>query len=82
MVQPPDGFLFDVTVGYALKDGVTVMLNDLKIDALYGGRSGAAVGVDAIRFQVPVTLPDSPFLPVKIRINGQESNTVFLPISR
>jgi uncharacterized protein (TIGR03437 family) len=82
VVQPPDGFLFDETAGYTLKDDITVMLNDLKIDALYGGPSGAAVGVDAIRFQVPVTLPDSPFLSVKILIHGQESNTVLLPVTR
>ena len=80
--QPPDGFLFDETAGYTLKDGVTIIVNGLTINALYAGRSGAAVGVDAVRFQVPATLPDSPFLPVKIRINGQESNTVLLPISR
>jgi uncharacterized protein (TIGR03437 family) len=82
VVQPPDGFLFDETAGYALKDSVTVMVNDLAIDALYAGRSGVAVGVDAVRFAVPATLPDAPFLSVKIRINGQDSNTVFLPISR
>jgi uncharacterized protein (TIGR03437 family) len=82
VLQPPDGFLFDETAGYTLQDGVTVVAGDQVIDAIYGGRSGAAVGVDAIRFQVPSTLPDSPFLPVKIRISGQESNTVFLPVSR
>ena len=63
-----------------LKDGVTIIVNDLTINALYAGPSGAAVGVDAVRFQVPATLPDSPFLPVKIRINCQESNTVLLRI--
>lgn len=80
-MQPPDGFLFDESAGYSLKDGVTIVVNDLAITTLYAGRSGAAVGVDAVRFQVPAPLPDSPFLPVKIRINSQESNTVLLPIS-
>src|SRR6266508_4426269 len=32
------------------------MLNDLTIDTLYAVRSGVAVGVDAVRFQVPGTL--------------------------
>jgi uncharacterized protein (TIGR03437 family) len=80
--QPPDGFLFDETAGYVLKDGVTLIVNDLTIKTLYTGRSAVAVGVDAVRFQVPENLPDSPFLPVKIRINGNESNTVLLPILR
>jgi hypothetical protein len=37
--------------------------------------------VDSVRFQLPANLPDAPYLPLKIRINGQESNTVLLPIS-
>jgi len=82
LLPPPDGFLFDETTGYALKDGVSIIVNDLTIDALYAGRSGAGVGVDVVRFRVPANLPDSPLLPMKIRINGQESNTVLLPVSR
>jgi uncharacterized protein (TIGR03437 family) len=82
IVQPPDGFLFDETAGYALKDSVSIIVNDLTIDALYAGRSDAGVGVEVVRFRVPSNLPDSPLLPVKIRINGQESNTVLLPVSR
>jgi uncharacterized protein (TIGR03437 family) len=82
IVQPPDGFLFDETAGYALKDGVSIVVNDQTIDALYAGRSGAGVGVDVVRFRVPANLPDLPLMPVKIRINGQESNTVLLPVSR
>ena len=82
VLQPPDGFLFDETSGYVLKDTVTVVLNDVTLDALYAGRSIAGVGVDAVRFQVPATLPDSPSLTLKIRVNGQESNTVLLPVAR
>jgi uncharacterized protein (TIGR03437 family) len=82
LVQPPDGFLFDESAGYALKDGVSITVNDLTIDTLYAGRSGAAVGVDVVRFRVPANLPDLPLLPVKIRVNGQESNIVLLPVSR
>ena len=79
---PPDGYLFDESGGYALADEVTVLIgDDSTATALYAGRSGAAVGVDAVRFQLPANLPDAPYLPVKIRVNGQESNRVLLPIS-
>ena len=80
---PPDGFLFDESAGYTLVDDVTVVMGDGSSTAspLYAGRSGVAVGVDSVRFQLPANLPDAPYLPLKIRINGQESNTVLLPIS-
>jgi len=82
VLQPLDGFLFNEADGYALKDDVAVIVNDLTIKPLYAGRSGAAVGVDVVRFQVPATPPDSTFVSVKVRINGQDSNTVRLPVSR
>ena len=79
---PPDGFLVAESSAYALVDSVTVVAGDAtNIDALYAGRSAAGVGVDAVRFQLPNSLPDSSFLPVKVRINGQDSNSVLLPIS-
>jgi len=59
-----------------------VIVNDLTADVLYGGRSGVAVGVDAVQFKVHSNLPDVPFVAVKIRINNLESNTVLLPVSR
>lgn len=79
---PPDGFLLDESSGYTLVDPVVVIVADNSgLDPLYAGRSSVAVGVDAVRFQVPAGL-DSPLVPVRIRINGKESNTVFLPISQ
>jgi uncharacterized protein (TIGR03437 family) len=80
--QPPDGFLLDEAAGYTLVDSVRLVAGDAILNALYAGRSSAGVGVDAARFQLTGVLPDSRFLPVKITVNGQESNTVLLPISR
>jgi uncharacterized protein (TIGR03437 family) len=83
LVTPPDGFLLDEGPAYSLVDRVTVVLGDDTIlDPVYAGRSGVAVGVDAVRFQLPAELPDSPSLAVRIRINDKESNTVLLPIAR
>ena len=82
VVLPPDGYLLDEGSGYTLVDAVTVLANDTAVSALYAGRSSAAVGVDVVRFQLPAVLPDAPFLTIRIRINGQESNTVLLPIGR
>jgi uncharacterized protein (TIGR03437 family) len=82
VIQPPDGFLFDENAGYSLADTATVLAGDgIALDVLYAGRSGFGVGVDAVRFHVLANLPDSSLLPVKLRINAQESNTVFLPVT-
>ena len=80
--QPPDGFLFDESSGYTVKDDVAVIVDDTTVNPTYAGRSGAAVALETVVFQLPATLPDTLLLPVKIRVNGQESNTVLLPISR
>jgi uncharacterized protein (TIGR03437 family) len=82
-IQPPDGFLLDEGLGYTLADPVTVLVGEnAGIAPLYAGRSSVAVGTDAVRFQVGSSLPDSAFVPVRVRVNEKESNTVFLPISR
>lgn len=82
-VRPPlDGFLFDESAGYTLADSVSVLLgNDTLVETLYAGRSAMGVGVDAVQFQVPLNPSDS-LLPVKIQVNGQESNVVFLPVAQ
>jgi hypothetical protein len=59
-----------------------VLEDDSQVYPVYAGRSGAAVGVEAVRFQLPAILPDKPLLKVRIRIAEQDSNTVLLPISR
>jgi len=80
---PPDGFLLGDNAGYALVDAVEVAMGDsTSVKPLYAGRSGAAVGVDAVRFQLPAGTSTSSLIPVLIRINSKESNTVFLPVSQ
>jgi uncharacterized protein (TIGR03437 family) len=81
-MTPPDSFVFDENAGFTLVDPVTVVVGaDQTVDTIYAGRSAAGAGVDAVQFQLPANLPDTPFVPVKIRINGRESNTVLLPVA-
>jgi uncharacterized protein (TIGR03437 family) len=80
---PPDGYVLDEAAGYTLVDAVTVIAGDSEVSQIgYAGKSGYGAGVDVVQFRVPAILPDAPYLPVKIRINGRESNTVLLPIVR
>jgi uncharacterized protein (TIGR03437 family) len=79
--EPPDGFILESSV-YRLIDPVRVMVGDVDIDPLFAGKSGAGVGVDAVRFRMPLDLPSSKTIAVKITVNGRESNTVLLPVAR
>jgi uncharacterized protein (TIGR03437 family) len=78
---PFDGFWFDEAAGYTIADPVIVVAGEREIEPLYAGRSRAGVGVDAVQFRVPPPTPGSSFLAVKIRVNGQESNIVYLPVA-
>jgi len=80
--QPPDGYVVDQSGAYTLLDSITVIAGDgTTIDPVGVGKSGLAAGLDRVTFQVPSNLPSAPLLPVKIRVNGKESNSVLLPIS-
>jgi uncharacterized protein (TIGR03437 family) len=80
-ITPFDGFSFDETAGYTIADPVTVIAGELEIEPLYAGRSRAGVGVDGVQFRVPPATPGSSFVAVRIRVNGQESNIVYLPVA-
>jgi uncharacterized protein (TIGR03437 family) len=83
VMTPPDGFVFDESAGYVLADAVSVMTGDsTMVTPLYAGRSGAGVGVDAVRFQVPANLPAGSMIPITVQVNNTQSNTVFLPVSQ
>jgi uncharacterized protein (TIGR03437 family) len=82
-IPPLDGFLPEEGSVYPLVDPASVVIgDDLLLDPLYAGRSQVAVGTDAVRFRVPVSLPETPFLPVRIRVVDKDSNSVLLPISK
>ena len=77
---PPAGFILDESAGYRAADPVSVVVGETSLEALYAGRSGAGAGVDFVRFRLPDRLPDTPFVKIRIVVNGRESNTVQLPI--
>jgi uncharacterized protein (TIGR03437 family) len=79
---PPDGFLLDEAAGYWLADSVGLNVGSSAVEVLYAGRSSAGVGIDAVQFRVPVPSngEQSTSLPVAITVNGQQSNTVLLPV--
>ena len=78
--QPPDGFAVPESPVYTLLDPVEAFAADLPLEALWAGASPGRVGVQAVRVRVAAELPDAPAFPIKVRINGRESNTVMVPL--
>jgi hypothetical protein len=73
----------DEAAGYTLADRVAVVFeDDSQLVPDYAGRSAAGAGIDAVRFQLPSSLPDTPLVKIRIRSGDRESNSVLLPFSR
>ena len=78
--QPPDGFPVPESPVYTLVDTVEVLAADIALEPLWAGAAGGRVGVENLRIRITPELPAATVLPVKVRINGHESNTVLLPL--
>jgi uncharacterized protein (TIGR03437 family) len=77
--QRLDGFALPANPTYHLTDGATVLVGDASIDAESGFAVPGRVSVDAVQFRLNDTVP-SGNASFHVRINGQESNTVLLPV--
>lgn len=77
--RPPDGFATPDVPAYPLADAVTVVAGEALAEALFSGAAPGQVGGVVTRFVVPEWLP-GPAVELKVRVNGQDSNTVQLPV--
>ena len=77
---PPDGFLLPETADFRLADPVELIYGESVATPLYAGSTSVAVGLNAVRFRITDDFPRAAELPVKVRVNGVESNTVLLPV--
>jgi len=77
---PPEGFAIPESPNSVLADAVTILATDTAIEPLYAGVAAGRVGVTAVRFRIPESLPGGAGSEVKVRIADRDSNTVLLPI--
>jgi uncharacterized protein (TIGR03437 family) len=75
-----DGFALPQDGSYALTDTVDVLAGDADLQPVYAGAAANKVGVSAISFTITGDLPAGTNAPLKVRINGHDSNTVILPL--
>lgn len=76
----PEGFPVPLAPAYTITDKVVVLAGDLTLDSEGALASPGRTGVDAALFRVPAGLPSGANAPLRVRINGQESNTAGLPV--
>ncbi len=78
-----DGFPLPADPPNPLADSVEVILADRAVEALWAGGAPGQVGTAMVRFQLPEDAPvQDGGVPVRVRINGRESNSVFLLIQQ
>jgi uncharacterized protein (TIGR03437 family) len=65
---------------FPLVDPVEVFAGDLTITPRKAMAASGFTGVVTVTFQIP-DAPLSMLLPLKVKINGHESNTVILPLA-
>ena len=76
----PDGFGLPADPNFTLLDAVTVVAGDTELQPTYAGTAAQKVGVNAVSFLITDDLPSGGNMPVKVRVNGHESNVVVLPM--
>jgi uncharacterized protein (TIGR03437 family) len=76
----PTGFALPVDPAYILTDPVEVAVGDASVNPVYAGGALQKVGVNAVSFVISDAMPAGANAPLKIRVNGHESNTAILPL--
>jgi uncharacterized protein (TIGR03437 family) len=76
----PEGLAIPASPPYPLSDKVSVVVADTAIDAEKAFAAPGRVGVDVVQFRLGSGTPAGQGATLLVRISGQESNTVVLPV--
>jgi uncharacterized protein (TIGR03437 family) len=68
------------TPPYLIVDAPTVMVGDAVLVAQNAFAVPGRVAIDAVQFRLDDTAPSGTNASVHVQVNGQDSNTVILPI--
>jgi uncharacterized protein (TIGR03437 family) len=76
--QPVTGFAIPDGLPYHLQDKVELLSGETLVEPGFTGAATRMVGIDAIRLRIPAGASGP--LEMKARVNGRETNTVFVPV--
>jgi uncharacterized protein (TIGR03437 family) len=80
--NPPriGGFAIPTSPAFNIVDGAAVVVGDVSLDAEKAFAVPGRVGIDAVQFRLTSDVPSGANASLLIRINGQDSNTLLLPV--
>jgi uncharacterized protein (TIGR03437 family) len=76
----PVGFAVPQTPPFVLLDAASVLVGTAVIPAENAFAAPGSVAVDAVQFRLGDGAPSATNAPLRLGINGQQSNTVLLPV--
>jgi uncharacterized protein (TIGR03437 family) len=76
----PLGFAVPQTPPFVLLDAASVLVGDAVIPAENAFAEPGSVAVDVVQFRLGDGAPSATNAPLRVSINGQQSNTVLLPV--
>ena len=74
-----DGF-FPTTPAPAINDSLSITFGGQSVATTWSGAAGGFVGIVSTSFQIPTGLASGTTVPLKVTVNGVDSNTVVIPI--
>lgn len=76
----PEGFTVPEGIVYGVSDKAELMAGDLVVPADSSFAASGLIGTIASKYRLGSQFPAGGGIPVKVRVNDQESNTVLLPV--
>jgi uncharacterized protein (TIGR03437 family) len=76
----PEGFAIPATPPFRIVDAASVSAGDVSITPESAFAAPGRVGIDVIRFRLSDAVPTGTNVQLHITVNGQDSNTVVLPV--
>jgi uncharacterized protein (TIGR03437 family) len=78
--SPPDGFPVPAGTKYSLADQAKFVIGNHVANAVWAGAAPTRIGVALAQVKIDDAFPHSASVPIKLRVNNSESNTLMLPV--
>jgi len=78
--QPLDGFATPQNPPYPIRDAIELIVDGQVRPSLFAGAAQGRTGFQIVRFLVDPAWGTGKNLEIRVRVNGQESNAVLLPV--
>jgi uncharacterized protein (TIGR03437 family) len=76
----PEGFAVPSDPAYLIVDSPSVLVGGAILGAANAFAAPGRIGIDAVQFRLDDTAPSGTIAPLHVIVNGQDSNTVMLPV--